>query len=159
MILFAVAAFHKKGCAMINFLLVRLGLIKKPGLPELKVLIIEDNPVDSKMIRQTVDICGYTPLVAYDGKTGLAMAKAHKPALIVLDYYLPDQDGGSILKALRADPKTARLKVLMLTVSDQSSVIVEAFGDEEEVDEYYHKPISMTRLAESILELVEEEKA
>lgn len=133
---------------MLKCLLMKAGIIKKPGQPSIKILIIEDSPVDSKIIKQTVEICGYTALVAFDGKTGIALAKKHKPDLIVLDYYLPDQTGGDVLKTLRLTESTSLIRVLMLTVSHESHVIVESFS--RDLDQYSFKPVVMDELAEQI---------
>ena len=93
----------------------------KVSNPSIKVLIIEDSRVDAEMIKKAVDVCGFTSLVAYDGKTGIEMARQHRPNLIILDYHLPDTDGGQVLKDLRSHVETFSEAVMILTVLKASS--------------------------------------
>jgi len=121
---------------------------KENGLSAVKVLIIEDSRVDAEMINKAVEACGFTSLIAYDGKTGLEMARMHKPDLIILDYHLPDTNGGQVLKELRASKETSSETVMVLTVLDQPGVVVDSFA--QGADQYFKKPISVSLLAKQI---------
>ena len=116
--------------------------------PSVKVLIIEDSPIDSKMIQRAVSICGFGSLVAYDGRSGIEMAIAHNPKLIILDYGLPDLDGAEVLKQLRSKKETFLEPVLVLTVLDSSEVILNSFGNG--ADQYFKKTISINELVNHI---------
>ena len=126
----------------------RLWPFKKKDASLVKVLIIEDNRVDAKMIKKAVDVCGFTALVAYDGKTGVEMAQKHKPNLIILDYHLPDMNGSRVLKELRSDQGTSAETVLVLTILNQPQVIKDSFT--YGADRYAIKPINVSLLAEQI---------
>jgi DNA-binding response OmpR family regulator len=114
----------------------------------IKVLIIEDSPVDAEMIKKAVAACGFNSLVAYDGKTGIEMARQHRPDLIILDYHLPDTDGGQVLKDLRSHTETFLETVMILTVLNDPSVIIDSFLNG--ADQYFKKPISVSLLAKEI---------
>jgi PAS domain S-box-containing protein len=72
------------------------------------VLYIEDNPVNALIVRELVERRGGLDLrVATDGASGLASAREHPPALVLMDMQLPDMGGLDVLARLRADPRTA----------------------------------------------------
>ncbi len=121
---------------------------KKNDVSSVKILIIEDNLVDARMIKKAVDLCGFSALIAYDGKNGIAMAQAHKPDLIILDYRLPDMNGGEVLEALRSTKETSTETVMVLTVFDTSEVVIDSFI--HGADQYFTKPISVASLAKQI---------
>jgi len=128
--------------------LEKLGLSKKKETSLIKVLIIEDSVVDAKMIKKAVDLCGFISVVAYDGRTGIDMARAHKPDLIILDYHLPDTNGGQVLEELRSTKETSLGTVMVLTVLNQPGVILDSFA--HGADQYFTKPISVSLLAKQM---------
>ncbi len=113
-----------------------------------KILIIEDSRVDAQMIKKAVDVCGFKALMAYNGRTGIQMAKLYQPNLIVLDYHLPDTNGGQVLKEIRADKDTLSESVMVLTILNQPGVILDSFANG--ADQYFTKPISVSLLAKQI---------
>jgi DNA-binding response OmpR family regulator len=104
------------------------------------------------MIKKAVDVCGFTSLVAYDGKTGVEMATVNKPNLIILDYHLPDTNGGQVLKELRSNKETSSEAVMVLSILDQPGVVVDSFT--QGADQYFTKPISTSLLAEQIQAMI-----
>jgi DNA-binding response OmpR family regulator len=133
--------------------LQKIGLLKKKDTPSIKILIVEDNPVDAKLMQEAVAVCGCTSFVASDGKTGVEMAQRHKPNLIILDYHLPDINGGQVLKELRSNKETSSDTVMVLTILDKPGVIKDSF--EQGADRYSVKPINVTVLAKQIQFLLE----
>jgi len=79
--------------------------------------------------------------VAADGRTGLALAKQLKPAVITLDVMMPHLDGWSVLSALKGDPATAEIPVIMLTIVDDKQM-----GFALGAADYFTKPIDFERL-------------
>jgi CheY-like chemotaxis protein len=148
--LFDVIEYSKfeKEVRMFKQWLEKLLVSKKQEPPVIKILIIEDSVVDAKMIKKAVDLCGCIPLVAYDGRTGIDMARAHKPDLIILDYHLPDTNGGKVLEELRSTRETSLETVMVLTVLNQPGVILDSFT--HGADQYFTKPISVSLLAKQI---------
>ncbi len=80
-----------------------------------KILIVEDDQMICSMYKTKFEADGFTCLTANNGPDGLAMAKKEKPDLIMLDVMLPQLDGFSILKEIKADSKTKSIPVIMLT--------------------------------------------
>ena len=123
--------------------------------PSVKVLIIEDNQVDARMFEKAVDICGFSPLIACDGKSGIVLAQEHKPNLVILDYGLPDINGAEVLKQLRSKKETSVEPVLVLSVLDGSDVVINSFMNG--ADQYFQKPIDLNFLVKEIKRLVRSE--
>jgi len=121
---------------------------KIASISSVKVLIIEDSRLDAEMIKKAVDVCGYNSLLARDGKTGLEMAEQHKPDLIILDYHLPDTNGGQVLKKLRSNKETSSETVMILSALNQPGIIMDSFSNG--ADQYFTKPISIGVLVQQI---------
>ncbi|EHR72639.1 PAS domain S-box [Burkholderiales bacterium JOSHI_001] len=104
------------------------------------VLYIEDNPVNALIVKELVDRRGGLVLhVATDGATGLAAAREHAPALVLLDMHLPDMDGLSVLQALRADPRTAQTPCVAVSANAVPEDIRHAL--EAGFADYWTKPL------------------
>ena len=83
-----------------------------------RVLLIEDHPSARRGWVDYLRACGFDVLEAPDGETGLALARAHLVDVIVLDLGLPDIDGWSVARQLKANPATAAVALIALTGSD-----------------------------------------
>jgi PAS domain S-box-containing protein len=82
----------------------------------LRVLYVEDNPTNLKLVQLIVGLRpGVELLSAERGRTGLDLARAHLPDLILLDQHLPDMAGDEVLRCLLADPRTRDLPVVILS--------------------------------------------
>lgn len=83
---------------------------------ETRVLYIEDNPVNAKLIERIVGrLSGITLTIQGDGTSGLASARHQRPHLILLDLHLPDVTGEAVLGELRRDPALASTCIVFLT--------------------------------------------
>lgn len=80
-----------------------------------RILIIEDNPANMALMAQLLTACGHTPVCAVDGASGVRMACAAPPDLILCGLHLPEIDGGGVLAALKADAGVAAIPVLAVT--------------------------------------------
>jgi len=103
------------------------------------VLIVEDDLKNLKLLRDLLEVSGYSTLEAKDGRQGIEMAKAHKPALILMDIQMPIMDGLEATEILKADPETKDIPIIALTSHAMA-------GDEERIrkagcDGYMSKPI------------------
>ncbi|OGC98044.1 hypothetical protein A2634_02660 [Candidatus Amesbacteria bacterium RIFCSPHIGHO2_01_FULL_48_32] len=83
--------------------------------PLRSILIIEDDPYVRRFYQRLFTLYDYHIDIAEDGPTGLAKAKENKPRLILLDILMPKMSGLDVLKALKADPETKNIEVIMLT--------------------------------------------
>jgi two-component system, cell cycle response regulator DivK len=80
-----------------------------------KILIIEDNPANMKLASLLLLKAGHAALCAGDAETGLTMARAESPDLILMDVQLPGMDGLAATALLKKDPATAGIPVIALT--------------------------------------------
>ncbi len=105
-----------------------------------KVLVIEDDEDILTLLEHHLGREGYTVETAEDGEKGLDLARERPSHVIVLDLMLPGMDGYQVLKALRADERTASTPVVILTARGEEADIVT--GLELGADDYVTKPFS-----------------
>ena len=87
-----------------------------------RILVIEDEPAISKLLRIILENDGHEILVADDGSRGLATAVRRSPDAIILDVMMPFMDGFAVLEALREDERTATIPVMMLSAIQKEAV-------------------------------------
>ncbi len=109
-----------------------------------KILIVEDEKDIVKMLEYNLKKEGYTTLSARNGEAAIELANKEHPNLVLLDLMLPGLDGLEVCKALKGDPKTAAIPVIMLTAKSQESDKV--VGLELGADDYVTKPFSPREL-------------
>ena len=80
-----------------------------------RILIIEDNPANMKLASLLLLKAGHAALCAVDAETGLTVARAERPDLILMDVQLPGMDGLAATALLKKDPATAGIPVIALT--------------------------------------------
>lgn len=85
------------------------------------VLIIDDEPVIAWLLASALRDRGHGVEVATNGMDGLARARRHRPDAMVLDVMMPEMDGFSVLEALRSDPQTAEVPVLLMSAAFEPS--------------------------------------
>ena len=118
-----------------------------------KILVIEDDPPNLRLIKYTLQADGYQVLTAANGLEGIKKAQEEEPDLIVLDIKLPGIDGYEVCHRLRADPKTARLPILML--SGKAREIDRDTGLKVGADDYITKPWQKGELVTKIAAMLE----
>jgi len=87
------------------------------------VLFVEDDPSVAQMYRLKLELDGYDVEVATDGEKALEIARSDEPDIIFLDIRLPKLDGFGVLEALRKDPRTERLPVVILSNYSEKQLI------------------------------------
>ena len=92
-----------------------LGARTSEESPMARILIIEDNPANMKLASLLLRNAGHTALCAVDAETGLTLARAEQPDLILMDIQLPGMDGLAATALLKKDPATAAIPVIALT--------------------------------------------
>lgn len=110
------------------------------------VLVVDDDPVIQKLLEINFEMDGYRVLVAPDGLQGLAMAREAKPAIVLLDVMMPGMNGLEVAVALRNDPSTATIPIIILSAKAQESDIAAALA--AGVDDYILKPFDPMGLLE-----------
>lgn len=113
-----------------------------------KILYIEDNPQNMRLVRKMLKLGGYDMLEAVDGLTGVAVAAREVPDLILMDINLPDIDGLEATARLKADPRLANIPVIALTANAMH-------GDRERFisagcDGYLAKPVTKNELLNTV---------
>lgn len=80
-----------------------------------KILLIEDDDLMARMYKDFLTYDKHEVELAYDGETGIAMARTTKPDLILLDFMMPKMNGLEALKKIKADPANKDTTVVILT--------------------------------------------
>jgi DNA-binding response OmpR family regulator len=106
-----------------------------------KVLVVDDERDLVELIGMNLQRNGYEVVSANDGATGLDLARKQKPDLLILDVMMPGLSGQDVTRALKADPDTASLPIVMLTAKTEETDII--VGLSLGADDYVTKPFSM----------------
>ena len=91
-----------------------------------KVLVVDDEASVRHLLQVMLATEGYEPLLAANGAEGLQLAHEHLPDLVILDWMMPVLDGLATLQALRNDPATTHLPVVMLTARQGDNAMAQA---------------------------------
>jgi PAS domain S-box-containing protein len=119
------------------------------------VLYIEDNPMNQRLMLQIFASRNYPELrVAHTAEIGIQLARADRPALVLMDINLPGMDGYMALSALRADPKTAAVPVVAVSANAMKGD--EKRGIEAGFAAYLTKPIDIPALCAVVDQLIRE---
>ncbi len=89
----------------------------------MRIEIIEDDAILSKVLRDELGAAGYEIISSYDGEDGEKVAAFEQPDLILLDLLLPKKHGFEVLTALKASPTTRNIPTIILTVLGQDEDI------------------------------------
>ena len=84
-------------------------------MSERTILYIEDNEYNRKIVRQLLGRTSYQLVEAVDGESGVAMAQQLVPQLILMDVQLPKMSGLDATRALKADPRTSDIPIIVIT--------------------------------------------
>lgn len=117
-----------------------------------KVLYIEDNPHNMRLVRKMLKMGGYEVVEALTGQDGLNKAGQERPHLILLDINLPDMDGIEVCHRLRQSDETHHIPIIALTANAMH-------GDRERfldsgMDGYLAKPITRNELLNTVRQYV-----
>ena len=88
-------------------------------MPDATVLVVDDDPVIQGLLRVNFEMEGYDVITADDGVDGLARARHEHPDVVILDVMMPRMDGLEVARALKGDPATAPIPVLLLSAKAQ----------------------------------------
>lgn len=113
-----------------------------------RILIIEDNPMNLKLLRDVLEVKGYRVLACGSAEEGLDLARRELPDLILMDIQLPAMDGVSALHELRRDARTERIPVIAVTASampmEREKILAAGF------DGYQAKPLSVKEITAEV---------
>jgi len=113
-----------------------------------KVMIVEDNELNMKLFHDLLEAHGVETVQARDGKNVMALAREHKPDLILMDIQLPEVSGLDITKWLKDDDELKSIPVIAITAFAMK-------GDEQKIreggcEDYISKPISVIKFIETV---------
>lgn len=114
-----------------------------------RILIVEDQPDICKLIRMTLEFGDFEIHEAHDGESGLNMARAIRPTVMLLDVMMPGLlDGYQVCSRIKQDPQLRQIQVVMLTARGQATDL--AAGEAAGADAYLVKPFSPLELIERV---------
>lgn len=118
----------------------------------MKILIVDDQTQLRQLMRMTLTPEGHQVLEAGDAETAWSVALAEQPALVLLDIMLPgDTDGLELCRRLKADARTAALKVVLVSARGHRNDV--QIGRDAGADDYLLKPFQPLRLLELVDQL------
>jgi len=122
------------------------------GIMPDKILIVEDNPQNMKVLLMTLTPHGYTFIGATDGEEALEKAVKNKPDLIIMDIRIPKVNGLEVTRRLRQMPATSHIPIIAVTAYAMK-------GDREKAieagcDAYLPKPINTRQLPRVVAEML-----
>jgi two-component system chemotaxis response regulator CheY len=122
--------------------------------PDMKFLVVDDFASMRRMVKSVLNELGYSNVTeADDGSTAFPLLRAGNFDFLITDWNMPGMPGLELLRAVRADPKLAKLPVLMLTAETNREQIMAAA--QARVDGYVIKPFTADVLKKKLLKILE----
>ncbi len=116
-----------------------------------KILVVDDSPTERHTIGEILTSNGFTVTFAEDGEAGVAQAKLIKPDLIIMDVVMPGLNGFQATRAIKKDPLTEKIPVILCTTKDQETDKV--WGLRQGAKDYVTKPVNAAELLGKIAAL------
>ena len=113
-----------------------------------RILVVEDNPKNLKLVRDVLRFSGYEVIEATSGEDGVRLAASEEPDLILMDLQLPGIDGAEALRRIRAGEGTHAVPVVAVTAFAMDHDRQNAF--DSGFTGYVEKPISVRRLPQQV---------
>jgi two-component system, cell cycle response regulator DivK len=118
------------------------------GLMGARILVVEDNPLNLKLIRDVLEFEGFDVLTAQSGEEGVAVAASGRADLVLMDLQLPGIGGHEALLRIRSDPRCSAVPVVAVTAFAMKADIESA--RKAGFDGYIAKPISVRALPKQL---------
>jgi len=114
----------------------------------LKILVIDDNAINMKLVSDILSKAGYEVIEAGDAESGIVLAREELPDVILMDIQLPGMDGLEATRLLKNDPKTGHIRIIAVTAFAMK-------GDRERIlqagcDDYIAKPVVYREVVEKV---------
>ena len=117
------------------------------------VLIIEDDELNQKLVKEILRIGNYGAIEAMNAETGIQLARRHKPDLILMDIHLPKMDGLSATRLIKSDEDLKQIPIVALTALAMPEDLGKAL--EAGCDDYVSKPFRIEDLLKTIGQLID----
>ncbi|MCK5574597.1 MAG: response regulator [Sphingomonadales bacterium] len=122
-----------------------------------KILFIDDDQSIQEIVSLYLKDAGHMVHSTLTGAEGIKFASVDRPDLILLDMALPEMDGIEVIRTLKADPATANIPVVVLTVHDREDM--PASLDQQDIVGYLQKPVAMKALQDAVNEALDRHTA
>jgi len=116
------------------------------------ILIIDDSPTETHIVKGILEKGGYQVLTAADGESGVAAAIDAKPDLILMDVVMPGLNGFQATRQLSRNPETESIPIIMVTTKSQETD--RAWGLRQGAQEYVVKPVAAGELLGKIRDVL-----
>ncbi|MGB7300441.1 MAG: response regulator [Burkholderiaceae bacterium] len=122
-------------------------------MPDAKylVLVVDDSATDRMYVSELLGNNGYDVITASDGDEAIVKARESKPCVVVMDVVMPGRSGFQVTRALRRDPETEQIPVII--VSSKSNETDRIWGMRQGASDYMIKPVSPDKLLAKLQEL------
>ncbi len=117
-----------------------------------KIIVVDDEPFILMMIEDKLSRAGIEVITSRQSKGAVDLIRKERPALIILDWMMPEVSGIDICKEVKSDPEISSIPIFMLTAKGQEAD--ERFGLMSGVDRYITKPFSPKLLLEMVQEVI-----
>lgn len=116
------------------------------------ILIVDDDPLNVKLLASKLPKDQYETLLAYEGQTAIELAKTESPDLVLLDIMMPGMTGYEVTEILKKDPDTQDIPIILVTALDGTEDKVK--GLEAGADEFLNKPVNTAELLARVKSLL-----
>jgi len=120
----------------------------------LKVLLVEDNELDRKVVTEILMKQGWHIIHAENGARAIESAKNNKPDIIIMDCLMPEMGGIEACREIKDSKETEDIPVIFLTSDETPSNIIDCF--DVEAENYLAKPVNSKVLVENIIHIISE---
>ncbi len=129
-----------------------MNLEKEPETAAPVILIVDDSPLNTKLLKFILDEAGYQTHVATNGQAGIEAVEALQPDLLLLDVMMPDIDGFEVCRRVKEKPENENLPIIFITALDQTEDIVRGFelGGVDYVTKPFNKKVLLVRIKNHI---------
>ena len=117
------------------------------------ILAADDDDDILELVCLTLEQVGHTMIRASNGDEALELARRHKPDMCVLDVVMPSRTGIEVVEALRDEPETAEIPILLLTATVNEKDLIP--GIEKDSERYMRKPFSPRELQDRVARLLQ----
>jgi DNA-binding response OmpR family regulator len=127
--------------------------VREKGGRMKRILVVDDDPLVTKLVKINLELSGYTVEEAWDGDSAIKVLEKNPPDLLVLDLMMPRTDGWDILRLVREQEALKELPVILLTAKVHDEDLIR--GWEMGADDYVTKPFNPIRLSDHVSNVLE----